>query len=170
MRRLHPPETYRRAGRAHPALDCGVRSEDSTVPRRALLWLLVLGAAGTLADLVLASHYKEATQWPPLALLAALVFTGGWALVAGSRAAWRAVRGASWLCLPTTAAGLFFHVRANVEWARDDRPDLAGWPLVRDTLFGSLPTLAPGAMLYLGLIGLLAATRHGAPAAPPSTS
>lgn len=140
------------------------------VPRRALLWLLVLGAAGTLADLVLASHFKEATQWPPLVVLAALVFTGGWALVAGTRAAWRAVRAICWGCLPVTAAGLFFHVRANVEWARDDRPDLAGWPLVRDTLFGSLPTLAPGAMLYLGLIGLLAATRHGAPAAPPSTS
>jgi hypothetical protein len=145
-------------------------ASDSAPLRRALLWLYVLGTTGTLADLVLASHWKEITQWPPLVLLGAGAGAGAWAIAAGTRASWRAVQGVSWLCLPATAAGLFFHVRANVEWARDDQPALAGWPLVRDTLFGTLPTLAPGAMLYLGLIGLLAAWRHPALAASPSTS
>jgi hypothetical protein len=143
-------------------------SLDTTMLRRALLWLLLLGAVGTLADLALTKHWKEPTQWPPLVLLVAIGSAAGWALAAGSRAAWRAVQGVSWACLPATAAGLFFHVRANVEWARDDNAALAGWPLVRDTLFGTLPTLAPGAMLYLGLIGLLAAWRVPADDAPSS--
>lgn len=134
-------------------------STSSLALRRALLWLLLLGAVGTLADLLLAKHWKEATQWPPLVLLGITAAVAGWALRHESPAALRAVRGVSWLSLPATAAGLFFHVRANVEWARDDQPALAGWPLVRDTLFGTLPTLAPGAMLYIGLIGLLAAGR-----------
>lgn len=130
--------------------------------RRALLWMLVLGALGTLADLLLAKHWKELTQWPPLVLLVVMALAAGWVLAAGSAAAWRALVVSSWTCLPATAAGLFFHIRANVEWARDDQPALAGWPLVRDTLFGTLPTLAPGAMLYLGLVGLLAAWRRSA--------
>lgn len=138
--------------------------------RRALLWLLLVGAGGTLADLLLAKHWKELPQWPPLVLLTLLAGASAWALGQGTRAAWRAVRAASWLCLPATAAGLFFHVKANVEWARDDQPALGGWPLVRDTLFGTLPTLAPGAMLYLGLIGLLAAWRLPASDSPSTIS
>lgn len=145
-------------------------SLDTPMLRRALLWLLLLGAMGTLLDLLLTKHWKEPTQWPPLVVLTAVATSAGWALAAGSRAAWRAVQGVSWACLPATAAGLFFHVRANIEWARDDNPTLAGWPLVRDTLFGTLPTLAPGAMLYLGLIGLLAAWRLPADAALSSSS
>lgn len=136
--------------------------------RRALLALHLLGVIGTLLDLVLAKHWKDLTQWPPLVLLGAMAATSGWALWRETPLAWRAVRGVSWVSLPITAAGLFFHIRANIEWARDDQPALSGWPLVRETLFGTLPTLAPGAMLYLGLIGLLAAWRH--PARTPSTT
>jgi hypothetical protein len=138
--------------------------------RRALVWLFCLGALGILADLLLARHWKEATQWPPLVLLAIGGGIAAWVLATDAPAAWKTLRGVSWTYLPATAAGLFFHVRANVEWARDDQPALAGWPLVRDTLFGTLPTLAPGAMLYLALIGLLAAWRRGAPGDSPSTS
>lgn len=147
-------------------------SSSSTGPvRRAMLWLLLVGAVGTLADLVLAKHWKELTQWPPLVLLAGVAAVAGWTLWRESPAAWRAVRGVSWLSVPATAAGLFFHVRANVEWAREGQADLTGWPLVRDTLFGTLPTLAPGAMLYLGLLGLLAAGRPASPdASSPTTS
>lgn len=143
---------------------------DAPALRRALVWLVLLGALGTLADLLLAKHWKEATQWPPLVLLAADGAAAAWVLSSASRAAWRLLRGVSWACLPATAAGLFLHVRANVEWARDDRPTLAGWPLVRDTLFGTLPTLAPGAMLHLGLLGLLATWRRTEPGPPPTTT
>lgn len=151
-------------------VDFGVSAPELPSARRALLWLLLVGALGTLADLVLAKHWKEITQWPPLVLLGLVAGATAWALRSDSGAAWRAVLVVSWLSLPATAAGLFFHVRANIEWARDDQPTLSGWPLVTDTLFGSLPTLAPGAMLYLGLIGLLAGWRRQAPPDSSSTS
>lgn len=132
--------------------------------------MLALGTVGLLAELALLEHVGVWQQWLPLALLVAGLAAIGWGALAPSRAAVAAVRWVHAAYLPATAAGLFFHVRANVEWARDGAPDLSGWPLVRDVLFGSLPTLAPGALAQLGLLGLLYAWRHPALGDVPSTT
>jgi hypothetical protein len=41
-------------------------------------------------------------------------------------------------------------------------PSLTGFELFREAISGATPTLAPGAMLHLGLLGLLYTFRHPA--------
>ena len=55
--------------------------------RRVILGVLMLGMAGLLAELALISHYEDAAQVIPIALLAAglLVLPGTWPFVEAGR-------------------------------------------------------------------------------------
>ena len=58
--------------------------------------------------------------------------------------------------------GVGLHYRGNVEFERELYPALAGMELVRKTLTGATPVLAPGSMALLGLVGLCLTFRHPA--------
>ena len=65
--------------------------------------------------------------------------------------------------------GVGLHYRGNHEFEREMYPTMAGMELVRNTLTGATPVLAPGSMALLGLVGLAAVHRlssghQGAPA------
>jgi hypothetical protein len=50
--------------------------------------------------------------------------------------------------------GLFLHYRGNVEFERERDPSLHGFPLLWHAITGATPTLAPGTMVFLALIGV----------------
>lgn len=128
--------------------------------RRLALYLLLLGTGGIAAELVLLEHYAEPAQWAPLALLAVGFLATG-VLAAGPTAGRvRALRAVATLQVVAAAAGIFLHLRSNVEFELELRPGTGGWPLVIETLRGAIPALAPGAMAQLGLLGLLVCFRH----------
>jgi|TARA_B100001146_G_scaffold130896_1_gene114984 hypothetical protein len=56
--------------------------------------------------------------------------------------------------------GLYLHLKANVEFELELRPTMANAELILETLMGAIPALAPGEMVQLGLLGLLACFRH----------
>jgi len=56
--------------------------------------------------------------------------------------------------------GIYFHIRSNVEFELEMYPSMGGWELVRESLTGALPALAPGTMIYLGLLGWAATFRN----------
>jgi hypothetical protein len=58
--------------------------------------------------------------------------------------------------------GLYLHLKANVEFELELRPTMADTELILETLKGAIPALAPGVMVQLGLLGLLACFRHPA--------
>ena len=58
--------------------------------------------------------------------------------------------------------GLWLHYHGNVEFELEMYPGLAGFELFRESVTGATPTLAPGTMLELGLLGLLYTYRHPA--------
>jgi hypothetical protein len=58
--------------------------------------------------------------------------------------------------------GLVLHFRGNLEFEREDDPSLRGLRLIWKALRGATPTLAPGALAQLGLLGLVWAHRHPA--------
>lgn len=130
--------------------------------RRLALWLLVFGEAGVLLELWLLGHYEDVWQWTPLALLSAGLIACAWI---ARRPEPRSLRVLWWLMTAHVAAGgigLFLHLKANVEFELELHPDNTGWPLVRETLTGAIPVLAPGAMFQLGLLGMLVCWRHPA--------
>ena len=56
--------------------------------------------------------------------------------------------------------GVYLHYQSNVEFELEMNPAAAGWELIRESLTGAMPALAPGTMVHLGLIGLLYTWRH----------
>ena len=58
--------------------------------------------------------------------------------------------------------GVALHYQSNVEFELEMYPSMEGMELFRNSMTGALPTLAPGSMIYIGLVGLAATFRHPA--------
>lgn len=130
--------------------------------RTLLFWVLVVGVIGILAELLLLGHDDDTLQFIPLGLGAAYLLAFAWYGAARARSAVLAVRVVSGLACVSAGVGIFLHYRANVEWELETTPTMHGMELFREAITGSLPLLAPGAMLQLGLLGLLWSHRHPA--------
>jgi hypothetical protein len=128
--------------------------------RRLALSLLLVGIVGVALELLLLEHFEDPWQWTPIALLAVGVPTATLVLLRPSHALLRLLQGLMLTYLTAAALGIFFHLKANVEFELELRPSMAGMELVLETLKGAMPALAPGAMAQLGLLGLLVTYRH----------
>lgn len=127
-----------------------------------LLLLFLVGAVGTLLELVLLGHTEDWQQWVPSVLLAA----GGLVTTVGL---WRSSPGVMrvlwWLGVASIVSGVvgvWLHLQGNLEFEREMSPDLAGWPLWQAVLAGATPALAPGTMVWFGALAMLAVRAHGA--------
>jgi hypothetical protein len=127
-----------------------------TAIQRALLALFTIAALGTGLELILLGHTEQRWQWVPVVL----TFAGALAAVAyrfiRGPIARRAFRGTMILFLVSGAVGLALHYQGNVEFALEMDPGARGWTLLREALTGATPALAPGTMMLLGAIGLIA--------------
>jgi hypothetical protein len=135
--------------------------------RRLLLALVLLGAVGLLAELALLEHYEDATQWIPLALLALALATGTAVALRRGRATVRVFQGTMALCVAAGALGVWLHYRGNVEFELERDGALSGLRLFWEAVRGATPSLAPGALSQLGLLGLAYTYRHPALTSTP---
>lgn len=136
--------------------------------RQALLAILAIGIVGTGVELLLLKHTEDWWQWAPIVMLgAALIVNVAVALkpVAGTL---RALQGLMLLFVVTGVVGTWLHYAGNVEWELERMASLSGLELFRSAIMGATPTLAPGTMVQLGLIGLLYTYRHPALSRNPS--
>lgn len=126
-----------------------------------MLAILSLGLVGALVELLLQAHYEEAEQWIPLGLLGAALVGLAWLRLRPGGGALRALRITMALFVLSGFAGIGLHFRGSLEFQREVDPALAGlglfWKVVRAH---APPALAPGAMVQLGLLGLVYAYRH----------
>lgn len=130
--------------------------------RRLVLAVVLLGASGLLAELLFIEHIETWQQVVPLVALGAGFGLGTLLAV---RPAAPAIRAFQWLMSAFVViglAGLYLHYIGNVEFERERDPSIAGVDLVWESLRGATPALAPGAMIQLGLLGLVFAFRHPA--------
>lgn len=130
--------------------------------RRHLLYILLFGTVGLGAELYLLSHYEDRKQWIPLVLLAGGTIAGAWLAARPSPVVLRVFRVLFAACVPAGLLGVYFHFQSNVEFERELHPNSSGLELVAESLGGAMPTLAPGAMILLGLLGILIALQHPA--------
>jgi hypothetical protein len=125
------------------------------VVRRILLAILVIGLTGTAIELVLLEHVEDRIQLVPLAVIALGLAALGWHVARASRASLLAVRIVMSLFLAAGLAGIFYHVRANLEFQREFDPALKGRALLWQALHSKVPpALAPGVLVQFALIGL----------------
>ena len=125
------------------------------VVRRSLLAILVIGLIGTEIELFLLKHTDGFWQIVPLGLVGAGIVVVGWCAFTDSSASLRVLDVVMIAFILSGAAGVLLHFKGNVEWERERTPGISGSPLVRQALMGATPTLAPGTMLQLGLVGLI---------------
>ena len=140
---------------AHPA--------DAAGPlRRLLLLVVIVGAAGLLLELLLIEHWEPGWQLAPLVLLIGVLALAGAALRRPRPALLRAFQAVLVLCVASGLLGVWLHLDGNLEFEREMDAGLAGGALLWEAVRGATPLLAPGALLQLGLVGLLFAYRHPA--------
>ena len=140
--------------------------------RTGMLALLLAGLLGTGVELLLLEHTDGAWQLFPNILLGLALLVGGWHGATGSAGSLRALRVLMAAFVVAGLAGLALHYRGNVEWELERTPDLGGFALFKEAIMGATPTLAPGTMILLGLLGLLYGYHHPAltPEHPEDTS
>lgn len=125
-----------------------------------LLLILLFGILGAGCELLLLGHFESAPQWIPLVLLAAGAIVLCWHAALPSVASVRALQGTMTLFLFAGVIGVGLHYDGNVEFEREMYPTMGGFELVRRSVTGATPVLAPGTMALLGLIGLAHTYRH----------
>ena len=131
-----------------------------TVLRAALLVTLVVGNAGTAVELLLLKHTDGVWQLIPLVLIGLTLLILAWFGLARSAASLRALQVVMAVSFASGGVGVIQHFRGNVVYASESNPSLSGRELYIEAVMGSTPTLAPGTMVQLALIGLAFAFRH----------
>ena len=134
--------------------------------RLALLAILGIGVVGTGVELLLLKHTEDWWQWAPIVMLGAALIVNVAVALKPVPGTVRALQGLMVLFLVTGLVGTWLHYAGNVEWELERMASLSGMELFRAAIMGATPTLAPGTMVQLGLIGLLYTYRHPALARP----
>ena len=130
--------------------------------RRLLLALVLVGIVGLLVELILLEHTESATQWIPLGVLGGGLIAAIALALRPSHGTVRGFQALMGLFVVAGMLGLVLHYRSNVEFELEMDATAAGWGLVWQSLRGATPSLAPGAMAQLGLLGLILTYRHPA--------
>lgn len=115
----------------------------------------MFGMGGLLAELALIAHFEDLAQRIPIALLAAGLVAV--ALDFGFGRGWTQllVQLAMVLLVAAGALGIYFHFHGSREFQLEMDPQMRGATLVWHVLRAkSPPTLAPGSMVQLGVLGL----------------
>lgn len=122
--------------------------------KRLLILIFMVMSAGTFIELLLLGHYEDQWQLVPIILVAlgALTF-----LFNKLNSKWltKMFRALMILCVISGVLGVWFHLKANIEFEKEMYPSISGWELVKESLSGAIPALAPGSMVPLGLLGYL---------------
>ena len=135
--------------------------------RRILLVTFLLSIVGTASELLLVGHIEDVWQLVPLILFGLSLVVLAWEQFGGGATSIRAHQGLMILYIASGVVGLALHYKANAEFELEMYPDLGGFALVWKAIQGaSPPSLAPGAMDALGLLGLAYAYHHPALASP----
>lgn len=124
--------------------------------RRALLVLFAAGTVGTGIELILLGHTEDPWQWVPVVLTFSGPLVAIWYGLHRGRASRRLFQGTMILFVASAGVGLTLHYRSNVEFALEMEPGTRGLALAGEALTGAIPALAPGTMILLGAIGLIA--------------
>ena len=130
--------------------------------RRLAFYLLLFATLGTGIELIFLEHFEDPWQWAPIALLGVGLVLGAAVVLRPSRPTVRALQLLMISYVLSAGVGLYLHLKANVEFELELRPTMANTELILETLKGAIPALAPGVMVQLGLLGLLACFRHPA--------
>jgi hypothetical protein len=122
--------------------------------RRVLLAALLAGMAGTAGELLLIGHFEDSWQLVPILLLSLGTLVGVAHALRPNVLTVRLMQLLMVLFVISGGIGAVLHYQGNSEFELEMQPSLGGVELVKETMTGAFPVLAPGTMVLLGLVGL----------------
>jgi len=123
--------------------------------RRVILGVLVLGMTGLLTELALLAHYADFKQQIPLLLMAAGLAAIIIDLAVSRTWSGRFVQLTMVLFITAGFLGMYFHYQGSREFQIEMDPTMSGMNLMWHVLQAkSPPTLSPGTMVQMGILGL----------------
>ena len=128
--------------------------------RTMILAVLLLGILGVGGELLFLSHTAGFFQLAPLVLLVMSLLVLGWHALDRTPASLRAFQITMLLVLASGIAGTALHYQSNEAFELEGNPEAKGLELFSRIMAGPAPSLAPGAMIQLGLLGLIYSFRH----------
>ena len=128
--------------------------------RKLILAVLLAGMAANTAELLLLGHFESRVQFIPLVTLAIGIVGASLVLIRPTRDRVGFLRVASALFISVGLAGLYFHYQGNAEFELEMYPALGGFQLFLESLQGATPALAPGVLIFFGLMGFVSTVRH----------
>jgi len=128
--------------------------------RGLVLAVFVFGLLGVGGELLFLSHIAGISQLTPLVLMVMSFLVLIWHALDRKSASLRAFQITMLLVVASGILGTGLHYRANETFELEGDPELKGIELVSKVLTGPAPALAPGAMIQLGLLGLIYTFRH----------
>ena len=130
--------------------------------RRLLMGLLAFSIVGTVVELILLDHLEDLSQQLPFYTIAVGAVAGAVMLLRPRAATVHAFRAVMAGFAVIGVVGVWLHYRGNVEFELEMYPSMEGLELFWKAMEGATPTLAPGLMVQLGLLGLAATHAHPA--------
>jgi hypothetical protein len=128
--------------------------------RRLLLAVLTFGLAGTSIELVLLKHYEDAWMLAPFVVIVTALGAAAARLLRPAAWSVRCLRGAMVALLLAGALGAYLHYEGGLEFQLDMDPTLSRWQLFWKVVrMQAPPTLAPGILVQMALIGLVSTYR-----------
>jgi hypothetical protein len=127
-----------------------------------VLAVFVLGVLGTGGELLFLGHTVGVNQLIPVVLLVMSILVLAWHGLERKSASLRTFQITMMLLVIAGVVGTGFHFWANRKFELEADSKMNGMVLFSKTLTGAAPALAPGAMIQLGLLGLIYTFRHPA--------
>jgi len=139
----------------HRRLPHDLRPSPIDIVRRLMLGVLLFGMAGLFAELTLLAHYEDAPQLIPLALLGLGIVGVILDLILSRRWTRTIVQTVMALFIVAGVLGVYLHYQGSREFQLEMNATMTGMDLMWHVLRAkSPPTLAPGSMVQLGVLGL----------------
>jgi len=123
---------------------------------RAIRATVLVGLLGTVVDLLLLGHTDGALQLEPLVVLGMSIGVTTWRLADRAGLSSIPFRVCMLLNIASGGVGVLLHYRGNVGFELEMSPGMSGWELFAQAMTGATPALAPGAMVLVGVIGMIA--------------
>lgn len=139
-------------------------SSDPFAPiRRLLMALAAFGLVGIATELVFLEHYEDARMVIPIGTIALALVALAAHAVAGTASTLWLLRVSMLVLLVSGGIGVVLHYRGSLEFQVDMDPTLSATQLFWKVMhMKAPPTLAPGVLAQMGLLGLLSTYRHPA--------
>ncbi len=122
---------------------------------RFLYIIILLSVVGLELELLLIGHVEEFWQILPVIMLPLTLLVLLAHEIILKRGMFRVSYFYMVMMLGTGIFGTFLHYQNNSLFEQEMYPHLSGFKLMKESLTGAIPVLAPGGMISIGLCGIL---------------